>query len=44
MGMFKYNTGGGGAQITICVRGGGHEKKVGNHCSRVSLIGCYGGC
>ncbi len=23
----------GGAQITICVYRGGHEKKVGNHCS-----------
>ncbi len=44
VGVYKYNMGfvfcfllfflWGGAQITICVcRGGGHEKKVGNHCS-----------
>ncbi len=31
MGMFKYNTGGGGLRLPYVYVGGAHEKKVGNH-------------
>ncbi len=37
MGVFKYNMGG-GAQITICVRRGAHEKRLGTTGLRNVLI------